>query len=134
MSQMPRLYIDAPLALGVPVALAEGQAHYIARVMRLGGGDLARVFNGVDGEWACELDIDGRKVMASPAEQLRAQPEQSGQGPSLLFAPLKKTRTDFAVEKATELGASSIQPVGTCLLYTSPSPRDRTRSRMPSSA
>ena len=25
-------------------------------------------------------------------------------------------------------------PVGTCLLYTSPSPRDRTRSRMPSSA
>ena len=26
------------------------------------------------------------------------------------------------------------QVVGTCLLYTSPSPRDRTRSRMPSSA
>ena len=25
-------------------------------------------------------------------------------------------------------------PLGTCLLYTSPSPRDRTRSRMPSSA
>ena len=24
--------------------------------------------------------------------------------------------------------------IGTCLLYTSPSPRDRTRSRMPSSA
>ena len=28
----------------------------------------------------------------------------------------------------------SIFGVGTCLLYTSPSPRDRTRSRMPSSA
>ena len=26
------------------------------------------------------------------------------------------------------------QPFGDCLLYTSPSPRDRTRSRMPSSA
>ena len=26
------------------------------------------------------------------------------------------------------------EPNGTCLLYTSPSPRDRTRSRMPSSA
>ena len=25
-------------------------------------------------------------------------------------------------------------PMGGCLLYTSPSPRDRTRSRMPSSA
>ena len=28
----------------------------------------------------------------------------------------------------------NVRAVGTCLLYTSPSPRDRTRSRMPSSA
>ena len=28
----------------------------------------------------------------------------------------------------------SVMPIDTCLLYTSPSPRDRTRSRMPSSA
>ena len=31
-------------------------------------------------------------------------------------------------------GASEIVSVKICLLYTSPSPRDRTRSRMPSSA
>ena len=30
--------------------------------------------------------------------------------------------------------AAVFMPSGTCLLYTSPSPRDRTRSRMPSSA
>ena len=29
---------------------------------------------------------------------------------------------------------ASVQYIMTCLLYTSPSPRDRTRSRMPSSA
>ena len=29
---------------------------------------------------------------------------------------------------------SFLGPSGCCLLYTSPSPRDRTRSRMPSSA
>ena len=44
----------------------------------------------------------------------------------------------------TPEGVSKVQPgdeikieietIGTCLLYTSPSPRDRTRSRMPSSA
>ena len=36
----------------------------------------------------------------------------------------------------TTLSGDSSAPhtVGTCLLYTSPSPRDRTRSRMPSSA
>ena len=34
----------------------------------------------------------------------------------------------------TWLPAASIPNPATCLLYTSPSPRDRTRSRMPSSA
>ena len=118
MSNVPRLYVDAPLQPEVSIALPDGQAHYLARVMRLGGGDQARVFNGRDGEWACELEIDGRKVFAKPVEQLRLQPGISGQGPKLLFAPLKKTRTDFAVEKATELGASLIQPVGTAYTQT----------------
>ena len=31
-------------------------------------------------------------------------------------------------------GMFTITPLESCLLYTSPSPRDRTRSRMPSSA
>ena len=30
--------------------------------------------------------------------------------------------------------SATLNSTGTCLLYTSPSPRDRTRSRMPSSA
>ena len=37
---------------------------------------------------------------------------------------------DSTQKRIVDLGAG----VGTCLLYTSPSPRDRTRSRMPSSA
>lgn len=118
MSNVPRLYVDVPLAAGQLIGLPEGQAHYLARVMRLGGGDTARVFNGFDGEWACELEIEGRKVFARPIQQLRAQPAALSSGPILVFAPLKKTRTDFAVEKATELGASLIQPVGTAYTQT----------------
>ena len=41
--------------------------------------------------------------------------------------------TDFAVHQLAELPLR-IEVLETCLLYTSPSPRDRTRSRMPSSA
>ena len=51
------------------------------------------------------------------------------------------TITDFETGDVIRLfqgfdGTNSILPtfIGTCLLYTSPSPRDRTRSRMPSSA
>ena len=36
--------------------------------------------------------------------------------------------------KAARARANAWETLGNCLLYTSPSPRDRTRSRMPSSA
>ena len=41
---------------------------------------------------------------------------------------------DYVLVKDTKTGEQTLIPTYTCLLYTSPSPRDRTRSRMPSSA
>ena len=46
----------------------------------------------------------------------------------------QRTNAYQASDPTHELGAHSVAPYITCLLYTSPSPRDRTRSRMPSSA
>ena len=43
-------------------------------------------------------------------------------------------REDFAVTRADDTSVRSHPQLFNCLLYTSPSPRDRTRSRMPSSA
>ena len=46
-----------------------------------------------------------------------------------------ESRVVEAAVEAVNLGIAKIILVGNvCLLYTSPSPRDRTRSRMPSSA
>ncbi len=44
-------------------------------------------------------------------DQVRAQEDEPG--PWLAFAPVKKARTDFIVEKATELGTSRLCPVFT---------------------
>ena len=41
---------------------------------------------------------------------------------------------ELGVKPSIIAGSSIGAVVGACLLYTSPSPRDRTRSRMPSSA
>lgn len=119
MSTLPRLYVDSGLKSGKGFALSEGQSHYLMRVLRLGLGAEMRLFNGRDGEWLAVVDeVRGRRVFAMAQKQLHVQPE-ARPGPRLLFAPLKKTRTDFAVEKATELGAAIIQPVLT----------DRTQTR-----
>ena len=47
---------------------------------------------------------------------------------------LKKAKSELAKFKHMAPSSAEASVVRTCLLYTSPSPRDRTRSRMPSSA
>lgn len=112
MSSTPRLYVTSDLAEDGYVAVNEGQAKYLSRVMRLRVGDRVRVFNGRDGEWDGVIDhFEGKTLLLKVKAQRRTQSQ--GAGLSLLFAPLKKTRTDFVVEKATELGVASIQPVFT---------------------
>ena len=56
--------------------------------------------------------------------------------PAPTQAPLPRSQADEVVTSEAEQGQSVPLPADplACLLYTSPSPRDRTRSRMPSSA
>ncbi|MFV0386169.1 16S rRNA (uracil(1498)-N(3))-methyltransferase [Paracoccus sp. (in: a-proteobacteria)] len=107
-----RLFIDHPLAAGQAVSLEAAQAHYLSGVMRLRAGDGIAVFNGRDGEWLARILEAGKRggrleVVAQTAPQ-RNPPDLW-----LLFAPIKKARTDFIVEKATELGVARIRPVQT---------------------
>lgn len=124
MSSIPRLYVESDLVAKGFAALDDSQAKYLTRVMRLGIGDHVRVFNGRDGEWDAVIDqVEGRSVLLRAERQLRAQLETAGL--ILLFAPLKKAQTDFAVEKATELGATVIQPVMTARTQASRVRSDR---------
>ena len=51
-----------------------------------------------------------------------------------VIAEYQNRLPDFASAVCEEMGAPLHTLATPCLLYTSPSPRDRTRSRMPSSA
>ncbi|MDP2063507.1 MAG: 16S rRNA (uracil(1498)-N(3))-methyltransferase [Phaeovulum sp.] len=107
-----RLYLDQPLAAGQPLHLSQAQAQYLFAVMRLGVGDKLLVFNGQQGEWLAEVaEAAKRGGVLSPIAQ--TAPQQDPPDLWLLFAPIKKARTDFIVEKATELGAARIVPVQT---------------------
>jgi len=81
-------------------------------VLRLGPGAVIAGFNERDGEWLCRLGALGRdRAALTPTELLRpAMPEPDLW---LLFAPLKRTRLDWLVEKATELGVAALLPVRT---------------------
>ena len=109
---LPRLFVRAQLADGVRVELDAGQANYLGNVMRLGEGAELLVFDGQSGEWLARIAEAGRKRMALTVERRTRQPEAI---PDvwLAFAPVKRSQTDWLVEKATELGAARFIPVVT---------------------
>ncbi len=110
MSATPRLHVTPGLAEGLDVPVDGDQAHYLVRVLRLAHGDRVRVFNGRDGEFEASIAGSTKSTaMLTVGKQTREQLTPPDLW--LLFAPLKKARTDFVVEKAVELGASEIRPV-----------------------
>ncbi len=107
-----RLCVDHPLGQGQSVPLTDAQAHYLFGVMREGVGTQILLFNGRDGEWLGEVtEAAKRKGMLTCLEQTRPQTQPADLW--LIFAPVKKARTDFIVEKAVELGVARLLPVST---------------------
>jgi 16S rRNA (uracil1498-N3)-methyltransferase len=105
----PRLFIDAALVAGETVALERPQSNYLGNVLRLAAGDIILVFNGRDGEW--QATIAGRKRPDSLTITAQTRPQDRLPDLAYVFAPLKHARLDYIVQKAVEMGASSLQPV-----------------------
>jgi len=107
-----RLYVADALLADSIIAIGEAQAHYFKNVLRLEPGATVALFNGRDGEWAARI---GGFAKRTGALKLLKQCRPQAPEPDLwlLFAPLKRARVDFLVEKATELGVSRLCPVVT---------------------
>ncbi len=107
-----RLYVDHPLGQGQTIPLDRDQAHYLFGVMRQQIGAQIALFNGRDGEWRAEVTEAGKRGGTLECRE-QTRPLQMPPDLWLLFAPIKKARTDFIVEKAAEMGAARIIPVQT---------------------
>jgi 16S rRNA (uracil1498-N3)-methyltransferase len=112
MASKVRLYVDHPLGVGQSVPLNRDQAHYLFGVMRLAVGDVISLINSRDGEWDAVVEKAGNKggalLCQSQTRGLQTPPDIW-----LVFAPIRKERTAFIVEKAVELGAARIMLVQT---------------------
>ncbi len=107
-----RLNVDDDLAAGDVVGLNASQAHYLRSVLRLSPGAEVALFNGRDGEWLARIDGIG-KGWASLELVRQSRPQTPEPDVWLLFAPIKRGRVDYLVQKATELGAAALLPVTT---------------------
>jgi len=106
----PRLFVPGPLAEGASILVEGPQAHYLAKVMRVGEGDAVVLCDDATGEWAARVSgVSKRDVALVPDRLLR--PREAVPDFMLCAALLKKPHFDMVLEKATELGVARIQPV-----------------------
>lgn len=112
MASKVRLYVDHPLGEEQLVPLSREQANYLFAVMRLPEGTVLSLINGVDGEWDATV-VQASKKGGTLACIAQTKPLKMPPDLWLLFAPIRKERTAFIVEKAVELGAARIVPVQT---------------------
>jgi len=104
-----RIYIKEELAISKEVLLEEGQTHYLKNVVKYTVGEKITCFDNKNGEFMCQiLELSKRTGKIQVLEKIKDYtlcPDIW-----LLFAPLKKDKTDFVIEKATELGCRQIIP------------------------
>lgn len=109
---LPRLFVRESLGEGARIELDAAQANYLGNVLRLHEGADLLVFDGESGEWLARIAEAGRKRMTLTVEA-RTRQAESIPDVWLAFAPVKRSQTDWLVEKATELGVARLLPVVT---------------------
>jgi 16S rRNA (uracil1498-N3)-methyltransferase len=121
---VPRLHLPERLAQGETLRLAGDRAHYLRHVLRLREGAAVQLFNGTDGEWRATIASLGRHDLSLEIAAL-VRPATSEPGPTLVFAPIRRNRLDWLVEKAVEFGVARLVPVITQRTVVKPDKADR---------
>ncbi|MGE4331421.1 16S rRNA (uracil(1498)-N(3))-methyltransferase [Diaphorobacter sp.] len=107
---MPRFYCPLPLSAGLQTALPDTAARHV-QVLRLQPGDAITLFNGEGGEWAASITRMGRSDVQVQLIDHAPVEREAARAVHLAVGMPANERMDWLVEKATELGAASIQPI-----------------------
>ena len=104
-----RLFCEVTLTVGEKINLETEQFHYLKNVMRCKINEKILVFDNNSGEYTAEIvGIHKRSIDIEILE--KTKPRCIPGDVWLIFCPLKKTRTDFLIEKSTEMGLRKFLP------------------------
>jgi 16S rRNA (uracil1498-N3)-methyltransferase len=109
---MPRFFVDMPLQTGALLALPEEVARHI-QVLRLQPGDALTLFNGQGGQYDARLAELGKRSATVELGAFLAVEAEPPYRITLAQGIAGGDKMDWLIEKAIELGASHIVPIGT---------------------
>ncbi|MDZ4187823.1 MAG: 16S rRNA (uracil(1498)-N(3))-methyltransferase [Hydrogenophaga sp.] len=109
---MPRFHCPVPLAAGVELELPAAAARHV-QVLRLQPGGVITLFNGDGGEYSATILRMGRSDVAVRVDSHQTRECEPSRRVHLAVGMPANDRMDWLVEKATELGLASVQPLHT---------------------
>ena len=109
--RLTRSHLDLPLRLGETVTLPEDVAAHLIRVLRLQVGDACVLFNGDGHDYDARLASVGKREAQADIIGVQRICNESPLSITLLQAIARGEKMDLILQKATELGATSVQPL-----------------------
>lgn len=111
--RVPRLYYPHAISTGETLELSKEPTHYLNRVLRLKEGASIVLFNGQGGEYTATLQ-QVKKSNSLVSIKNFVDPQTDALLPIHLVQGISRgERMQYVIQKAVELGATSLQPVFT---------------------
>jgi len=105
-----RMYINCKLEKGAIISLNKDQFNYLGNVLRKHNDDKVLVFNGISGEWKASINYRGKRSIDLLIEE-KILEHVIVPDVMLCFSNIRKNRVSFIIEKGTELGVRTFQPI-----------------------
>ena len=109
---MPRFYCSTPLSVGLLLDLPSGAARHV-QVLRMQPAMTITLFDGQGGEFEAVIERMGKSSVAVQVTAHNPIEREANLAMHLALGVPANERMDWLVEKATELGVASIQPLMT---------------------
>ncbi|MCU0956957.1 MAG: 16S rRNA (uracil(1498)-N(3))-methyltransferase [Hydrogenophaga sp.] len=109
---MPRYFCPLPLGEGAELALPAAAARHV-QVLRHQPGQTITLFNGQGGQWQATILAMGRNDVQVRVDRYEPVEREPARPVHLALGMPANERMDWLVEKATELGVTSLQPLHT---------------------
>jgi 16S rRNA (uracil1498-N3)-methyltransferase len=109
--RVPRLFVDRPLVPHSQVEIDKAGAQYLGRVLRVRAGHQIVLFDGSGREFPAQIAEVGKHSIKALLGEATDPATESPVNTILGLCLSKGDRFDWAVQKATELGVSVIQPL-----------------------
>ncbi|TDT43401.1 16S rRNA m(3)U-1498 methyltransferase [Halospina denitrificans] len=109
--RIPRIYTEQTLTANTEQMLTGNAAHHAGRVLRMEAGQWLTLFNGDGLDYHAEILEAGRKSLQVRITESEAPGTESPLIITLGQVMSRGDRMDYAIQKATELGVTHIQPL-----------------------